>query len=330
MNYQDLYTGDDIDIAISGNIAADTIIGLSSIPKFLLPKYFYDQKGSAIFRSIMQMPEYYLTRTENEILNTYATDIVKLISVGESVFSIIEPGSGDGSKTILLLKEFLQQNARLRYMPVDISVESNEILKVSINELLPGIEIYPVNGDYYHIPLTPGLYNEGRRVILFLGSNIGNLNNSELNRFLGNISDIIHREDKVLIGFDLKKSPSVIVKAYDDPHGLTREFNFNLLLRLNRELNADFDTSVFEHHTEYNPVSGELKSFLVSNADHDVHIESVGETFHFSKWEPVFMELSRKFDIGTIETIAKSHGFRIERNFTDRSNWFVDSLWTRI
>jgi uncharacterized SAM-dependent methyltransferase len=170
----------------------------------------------------------------------------------------------------------------------------------------------------------------GGKVILFLGSNIGNLNDIEIYAFLEKIFAFTRKGDKLLIGFDLKKSPDVIMKAYHDPHGLTRDFNLNHLVRLNRELQADFNLQKFEHHTEYSPVTGMLKSFLLSTEEQEVYLRALEERFGFEKWEPVFMELSRKFDIRSIEELASAHGFRVERHFTDQRNYFVDSLWTRI
>lgn len=317
------------EVVINGNLAADTALGLSSIPKFLLPKYFYDDRGSAIFREIMNMPGYYLTACEYEILLEHSASIAAHLSEGASFLNILEPGAGDGSKTVLLLKAMVNAGIDFRFVPVDISNEANEVLRDTIIAELPEADVRPLTGDYFHMFNSSEINPGERNVIIFLGSNIGNLNNNELHLFLQNISDYTLRGDKLLIGFDLKKSPSVIMKAYDDPYGLTRKFNLNHLLRLNNELHADFDVSLFEHHTYYNPVSGELKSFLVSTAEQHIHIGAIGDTFTIGQWEPLFMEMSRKFDLHALESIAISHGFRIVKNFTDRRNWFVDSLWTR-
>lgn len=321
---------DTIDVAVFGDIVADTLLGLSSYPKYLLPKYFYDDNGSAIFREITRMPEYYLTRCESEIFAEFSSEIAGTMAEGAGFLNIIEPGSGDGSKTISLLKALSGAGRSFRFVPVDISNEANELLKSSVKTELPDIEVITHTGDY--LTIFDKIYNKPgtRNVILFLGSNIGNLGQSEMSRFLEKISGFTLSGDRVLIGFDLKKSPEIVMKAYDDPHGLTAKFNLNHLVRLNRELDADFDITMFEHHTEYNPVSGDLKSYLVSVADQTVHTGALGESFRFGRWEPVFMELSRKFDFGTIELMAAAHGFRIERNYTDSSGWFVDSLWIRI
>lgn len=321
---------DTVDVAVHGDIVADTLLGLSSYPKYLLPKYLYDDKGSAIFRDITGMPEYYLTKCETEILTEFGSEIAGKLAEGSGFLNLIEPGSGDGTKIISLLMSLYSAGRKFRFIPVDINHEANQLLRLFITAELPGLEVTPHTGDY--MTMLDGIYpREGtRNAILFLGSNIGNLNETEINRFLGRISDFSRSGDMILIGFDLKKSPEILMKAYDDPYGLTAKFNLNHLERLNRELDADFDITLFEHHTDYDPVSGELKSWLVSVVEQTIHSGTLGESFHFGKWEPVFMELSRKFDFRMIETLAAAHGFRIERNFTDRRGWFADSLWTRI
>jgi uncharacterized SAM-dependent methyltransferase len=173
-------------------------------------------------------------------------------------------------------------------------------------------------------------YSGVPKVILFLGSNIGNFSDEQLSVFLSQLSAFAHKGDKVMIGFDLKKSPDIIMKAYDDPHGHTRDFNLNLLTRLNRELDADFELNNFEQHTEYSSETGAVKSFLVSKKEQTVHFEVLNKSFNFKQWEPIFMELSRKFDLETIETLATKHGFRVKEHFTDSRNYFVDSLWEKI
>lgn len=325
-----LLWNDTADVEVHGDIAADTLLGLSSYPKYLLPKYFYDDKGSEIFREITKMPEYYLTRCETEILSEYSSEIAGTLAEGSGCLNIIEPGSGDGTKIISLLKSLYGSGRKFRFIPVDINHESNQMLRLFITGELPGVKVTPHTGDYMTMLEDMDSRQGTRNAILFLGSNIGNLNDTEIDRFLVRISDLTCSGDKVLIGFDLKKSPEIIMKAYDDPHGLTAKFNLNHLERLNRELDADFDISLFEHHTAYDPVSGELRSWLVSVVEQTIDIGALGESFRFAKWEPLFMELSRKFDFRMIESMAETHGFRIERHFTDSRGWFVDSLWTRI
>lgn len=316
-------------VAILPAIASDTTDGLSSNPKYLLSKYFYDDRGSAIFQEIMNMPEYYLTGCEMEIFETKSGSISDFMIDGSSNFNLIEFGSGDGIKTRILLKSLLDRNAYFRFFPVDISPKANDELCRSLNNEFPSLEVIPRNGDYSELIRTGRNPDEIKKVILFLGSNIGNLNDQELRLFISDISEFCNKGDMVLIGFDLKKSPSVIMKAYNDPAGYTRKFNLNHLARLNSELYADFNLRNFEHHTEYNPLSGKVKSFLISTVEQNVTVRITGQTFTFARWEPVFMELSRKFELREIESMAVSNGFRVEAVFSDHRQYFADSLWIK-
>ncbi|NOU48815.1 MAG: L-histidine N(alpha)-methyltransferase [Bacteroidales bacterium] len=311
------------------DIAADTLRGLSANPKYLLSKYFYDDTGSSIFQDIMQMPEYYLTGCEFGIFTLHKQQIAESFHEGVPGFDLIELGSGDGLKTKILLQQLVSKAINFNFYPVDISLKANNELVESLQRELPFLHVEAKTGDYFHEIKKLNGYSGLRKVILFLGSNIGNFSDIEINLFLGQLSAVCHQGDKVFIGFDLKKSPDVIMKAYSDPHGHTRRFNLNHLSRLNRELKADFQLSNFEHHADYDPVSGFTKSFLISTKEQTVHIAALEQSFHFAKWEPIFMELSRKFDLGTIENLSEKHGFVVEKNYSDPWNYFVDSLWVR-
>jgi len=311
------------------DLAADTFRGLSANPKFLLSKYFYDDMGSSIFQDIMKMPEYYLTDCEFEIFSNNKNQITDAFREGVAVFDLIELGSGDGLKTKILLKYMIDNSVSFHYIPVDISQKANNELVNSLNRELPLLNVHAKTGDYFQEVKKMNGYSGLRRVILFLGSNIGNFSDEEINLFLGQLSKLCHKGDKTLIGFDLKKSPGIILKAYNDSQGHTRRFNLNHLIRLNRELNANFDPDNFEQHTEYNPLNGKVKSFLISKTEQTVYIAFLDQSFRLKKWEPIFMELSRKFDTESIEKLAKDHGFMVGKNFTDTHNFFVDSLWIK-
>ncbi len=310
-------------------IQSDTERGLSADPKFLLPRYLYDEKGSRIFQQIMEMPEYYLTRCEMEIFTQQKENISRSFICDGSPFDLIELGSGDGLKTKVLLHYLTRKKACYRFFPVDISKRINDDLVRQLKREIPGLYTRALNGDYFLMMKELNKISKNRKVILFLGSNIGNFSDDEVNLFYHNIHQVLNPGDMVLTGFDLKKSPAVIMNAYHDPHGLTRDFNLNLLVRLNRELGADFDTTCFEQHTEYNPVSGDVKSFLVSVKKQEAEIRMLKKVFYFRKWEPVFMERSRKFDLKIISRLAGENGFRIETNFTDEKEYFMDSLWIK-
>lgn len=311
-------------------LAIDTLKGLSANPKYLLSKYFYDDEGSRIFQDIMNMPEYYLTDCEHEIFASQKEKITQAICPENKPFNMIELGSGDGLKTKILLKHFVEKEINFQYTPVDISAKANIELVKSLKKELPTLKVEAKTGDYFHKLKNLNGDASLQKIILFLGSNIGNFSENETTEFLSQLTAYSNKGDKVLIGFDLKKSPGTIINAYNDPHGHTRRFNLNHLERLNRELDANFDIQKFEQHTTYNPQSGEVKSFLISNTVQTVHIGSLAKSFRFEKWEAIFMERSRKYDCQTIEKLALNHSFKVVQNFTDQRNYFVNSLWEKI
>ena len=317
-------------IVLENELARDVLNGLTSTPKYLLPKYFYDDKGSQIFTDIMGIPEYYLTRCEKEIITTQKEALTREFSKGNPQhIELVELGSGDGQKTKVLLRHMLLREIPFSYTPVDISSDTNERLVASLAGEMPELSVNALTGDYFDVMKSLNGHPETRRIVLFLGSNIGNFSDEERSRFLGKFSSFLKKGDKVLMGFDLKKSPEVIVKAYNDPHGHTRNFNINLLLRLNRELEADFDPDYFEHHVTYDPITGAAKSYLVSTITQSIYFKKLKLTFHFKQWEPIFMEASYKFDLAAISKLARDFGFEVEDNFFDRKKYFVDTLWVK-
>ena len=329
LTYTQLENGAETATLLSG-IAADTLRGLSANPKYLLSKYFYDKDGSKIFQTIMKMPEYYLTDCEKGILSANKEFLIRIFTEGNFPFNLIELGPGDGIKTRILLKSLAVTGANFRFMPIDINKEANNELSQDLIKEIPSLIVLPGTGDYLEVIRGMNGKDNTRKVILFLGSNIGNLNDQEIKIFMKSLSEATSSGDKVLIGFDLKKSPQVIMNAYSDPNGVTRNFNLNHLLRLNRELEADFNIDKFEHHADYDPVTGNMRSYLVSADEQTVHIGVIDMSFRFRQWEPVFMELSRKFDLVEIEKMALKNGFEVERHLTDERKYFVDSLWSRI
>ncbi|HEX2921535.1 MAG TPA: L-histidine N(alpha)-methyltransferase [Bacteroidales bacterium] len=316
-------------LTILSDLASDTLEGLSSYPKYLLSKYFYDDAGSSIFQDIMKMPEYYLTGCELEIFNTHKEKIIEHFIRGNPVFDLIEPGSGDGFKTKVLLNSLIKHGSPFNYIPIDISTRANKELEESLSVEFPSLDVKVQTGDFLSVLKRMSDYSATRKIILFLGSNIGNFKEEELKEFVSHLSEIAHHDDRVMIGFDLIKDPNIILRAYDDPLGNTRRFNLNYLARLNRELGADFNLNNFQHHTEYNPQCGEVKSFLISTKAQSVYIEAFEKTFHFDRWETIFMELSRKFRLETITDYAENYGFSVIEHFLDKKGWFVDSLWVK-
>ncbi|WP_303918688.1 L-histidine N(alpha)-methyltransferase [Draconibacterium sediminis] len=311
-------------------LASDTLKGLSANPKFLLSKYFYDDEGSLIFQDIMHMPEYYLTDCESKIFSEQTSKLCLALHHKTDFFNLVELGSGDGLKTKILLKHLLEKDIKFQYTPVDISAIANQQLMESLKAELPALQVEAKTGDYFTKLKSLNGHASIPKTILFLGSNIGNFSEEETIEFIGQLAAYSNVGDKVLLGFDLKKSPKIIMDAYNDPHGHTRRFNLNHLIRLNRELDADFDIRKFEHHTTYNPQTGDVKSFLISNIEQIVRLGALEKSFRLKKWEAIFMERSRKYDLQTVEKLAANSGFKVAQNFTDGRNYFMDSLWQKI
>lgn len=303
----------------------DVIKGLSAEDKHISSKYFYDKNGDKIFQQIMHMDEYYLTNAELEIFNTHKNQIASIFSPDNAPFNLIEFGAGDGLKTKVLLDELLNNEVPFDYVPIDISQNALDLLKDSLQKEMPELSFKGVQGDYFEVLNRLKESNGKRNVVLFLGSNIGNFTNDEAHAFLSDISSKLNPADLLLIGVDLKKDPRKILLAYNDPNGITAEFNYNLLRRINRELGGNFDVDAFEHHPTYDPVTGECKSALLSKIEQTVVIED--STFHFAQWEPIHTEISRKYSVKQLHKLANSSGFTVVKDLFDANHYFVDSIW---
>ena len=308
--------------------AEDVLRGLSSTPKALSSKYFYDDEGSRLFQEIMKLPEYYLTGCESEIFSTQGEAIYRSFANGDNAFDLIELGAGDGTKTALLVDEFLKHNADISYSPIDISQEALDALTKKFTAEFPALKMETLNGDYFKI--LKSLKNGGgrRKVLLFLGSNIGNFSREQSVDFFGQLRVVMNDNDLLFVGFDLQKDPHVIAAAYDDPQGVTARFNLNLLTRINNELGGDFDVDKFAHYANYRPIEGSARSFLISREKQTVSIAALERSFDFDQWEAVFMEISQKYSMPMIESLANASGFEIKQNFFDSRNYYCDSLWT--
>ncbi len=307
--------------------AQDVLEGLSATNKHLSSKYFYDDNGSRIFQEIMHMPEYYLTDSEFEILSLQAKQIIDSVGFNQP-FNIIELGAGDGFKTFKLLEYLVNQEIDFHYVPIDISQEAIDSLSSKLLERLPNLSIQAKRGDYFEM-LQDLKQSETPSLLLFLGSNIGNYLEDKANELLTLFQENMKKGDKLLIGVDLKKNPLIIQKAYLDDGGITKKFNLNLLLRINRELGADFKIDDFEFYSYYNPDTGNVKSYIVSLRNQKVHIKTLDTTFDFRYDELIWTELSKKYSLEEIEKLAKNNGFSIQQNFLDCKHYFVDSLWEK-
>lgn len=312
---------------LHSTFAQDILNGLRSQPKKLSSKYFYDKKGDALFQQIMRMPEYYLTDCEYEILDEYKGAILKLI--GDRRFDLIELGAGDGLKTKLLLEHFVSQQADFTYCPIDISADVLQQLEADVAKRWPSLECKQMPGDYFAMLGELENRSHARKVILFLGSNIGNLTPLEAQGFIRKIQEHMAPGDLLITGFDLKKDPAVILDAYSDPAGITAAFNLNLLERINKELGGNFDLDQFKHWEAYNPITGATKSYIVSKTKQTIHIKALDQDFELDAWEAIDVELSQKFSLAEIEALAKETGFEVVQHFTDQRDYFVDSVWQK-
>lgn len=311
----------------SHELALSVLEGLSKNPKGLPSRLFYDDKGSEIFKKIMELPEYYPTRCEAEILGERGSEISKFL--GDGKYNIIELGCGDGAKTILFLNSLIAASKKFNFVPLDIS-------EAAVNFLIKNLK-----KEYGELPFdVKGLvaeYFQGlgwlsqnaseQNMVMFLGSNIGNFNKSTALRFLRSLWHSLNNDDLVLIGFDLKKDLDILYDAYNDSQGVTKEFNYNVLDRINEMLGGNFDRKNFQHQGLYNVQTGAMESYLISQNHHHVYIEELGKSFEFKPWEAIHMEYSYKYLPSDIEFLAKNTGFEIVENFTDGKGYFIDSLW---
>lgn len=312
------------------SFAEDVLAGLASTPKSLSSKYFYDDEGSRLFMEIMKLPEYYLTKSEFEIFSDQTAAIFDAFAAGVSEFDLIELGAGDGTKTAVLIDHFLKQDVDFTYTPIDISKEACDALSAKFHIEFPKLKIDTRHGDYFRILKTLKGESSRRKILLFLGSNIGNFNPDQAVDFFRQLRSVMHDNDLLFIGFDLQKDPHVILDAYDDSQGVTAAFNLNLLTRMNSELGANFDVSKFSHYAIYRPVECAARSFLISREKQTVFIEALNHSFEFDQWEAIFMEISQKFSAAMIKKIADESGFEIDRTFFDGKNYYCNSLWRPI
>ncbi|CAN5482356.1 L-histidine N(alpha)-methyltransferase [soil metagenome] len=309
------------------SFSEDVLAGLSATPKWLSSKYFYDDEGTRLFQEIMKLPEYYLTGCESEIFSTQTDAIFRSFANGGGGFDLIELGAGDGTKTAVLIDHFLKQNTDISYSPIDISQEALDALSAKFTTEFPSLKMETRTGDYFKILESLKNASGRRKILLFLGSNIGNFDRDHAIVFFRHLRAVMNADDLLFIGFDLQKDPHVIVPAYDDAAGITAAFNLNLLKRINRELGGDFDLDKFTHYANYRPVEGSARSFLISRERQTVHISALNRSFEFDQWEAVFMEISQKYSLRMIESIARESGFEIKQNFFDSRKYYCDSLW---
>ena len=299
----------------------DVANGLRRNPKAIPPKYFYDQQGSLLFEEICQQPEYYLTRTEAAILARRAPEIIK--AVGDC--TIVELGSGSSVKTRLLLDECQRRHYQTRYVPIDISASMLEATARSLTDQYPRLRVEALAAEY--LTGLTALPMASRRLVLFLGSNLGNFSPAEQEQLFTSLARALQAGDFLLLGIDLRKSIGMLEPAYNDAAGVTAAFNLNLLRRMNRELQASFDLSRFSHVAFYNSAQHQIEMHLRSNREQYVVIQDLDLQVSFKTEETIHTEISRKFDLEEITAQLAPFGFQRHKHWTDERAWFAVCLF---
>jgi len=307
---------------LASPIVEEVLRGLNTRPRRLPPKLFYDAEGSRLFDEITETPEYYPTRTERSMLQEFAGEMVR--QAGKNL-TLIELGAGSASKTQLLIQALLRRQLRAEFYPVDVSSSALQGALASLNGHFPRLRVGPIVADYTHrLPELNSL--AGRKLVLFLGSTIGNFEPDEAEAFLKNVRRALAPGDALLIGFDLIKDADVLHHAYNDAQGVTARFNKNVLARINRELGGTFDLDAFEHVAFWNRRKSRIEMHQESAYEQTVWIEDLGRGFHFDRGERIHTENSYKFNMSSIERLLKRAGFKLERSWTDPRGWFCEAL----
>ena len=294
---------------------SEAIAGLSSTPRTLPCKYFYDARGAALFQKISELPEYYLTRAELQILDRYCGDIAR--ALGPNI-ELIGLGTGAGTKTRILLEKL---EAPAAYIPVDISKKQLERSTASFRKIFPTLEILPVCADYLEPIRLPSPARQAlRKIVYFPGSTIGNFDPDAARQFLQRVANHCRRGGGLLIGVDLQKDRHVLERAYNDSAGVTAQFNLNLLARANRELGADFDLEQWRHYAVYNSTESRIEIYLISEIDQTVRVQD--RQFDFRAGERIATEYSYKYTKESVIELTREAGFDFSQMWTDDARWF--------
>ena len=306
------------------DFAHDVWEGLTSTPKRLSCRYFYDEEGSALFEEICELPEYYVTRTELAILDEHSAEIASLFP--EAV-GLVELGSGSALKTRLLMQALIERHGRLHFIPIDISRSALEESSMSLVKQFDELEILAVAGEY-----TDGLEylkqnTVERRLILWLGSNIGNFERPEAAAFFHRVHDAMEPDDRFLVGIDLRKDRAILEAAYDDSRGVTARFNKNILKRVNAQLGGHFDLDRFRHLARYDDELGRVEMHLVASTSHAVAVDALELQVEFAEGETIHTENSYKYSQQEIEELTARSAFHLERQWFDADHRFSLNLF---
>ncbi len=314
-------TDDDVFI---NNFSDDVKKGLTSELKYLPFVYFYDHIGSQLFEKICELPEYYLTRTETDILEANANDIVSKFT---EKTVLVELGSGSSVKTRILIEAFLERQSLAHYTPIDVSHQMLEESSCSLLEKYPGLEINAIVARYNEGIDQLNIQTDQQNLITWLGSSIGNFDRSEVTTLLQHIQGIMLPNDRLLIGIDLQKEKTILENAYNDAQGVTAAFNLNLLTHVNRELGANFNLEDFEHQAVYNEEIGRIEMYLVSNIDQKIILSKLDLEISFKANETIHTENSFKYSLDGIEMLAEENGLYVEQQWFDSERLFSLNLF---
>jgi dimethylhistidine N-methyltransferase len=305
--------------------AEDVRASLGTVPRSVSPKYFYDDLGSALFEAITRLPEYYLTRVERDLLASYAREIVGGF---DEPLELVELGSGSSLKTRLLIDAILEHQPALTYHPIDISAEAVTESSLALTGAYETLRVAAYAGDYFPLLRAKRVLTRDRVLALFLGSNIGNFAPREARTLLELLAGALRRGDGLLLGYDLKKDPSILELAYDDPTGVTAAFNKNLLARMNRELGADFDLTSFRFHAHWDEDEGAIQSFLTSTRAQRVAVPGAELVIDFAAGDAIHTESSYKFSRAEIVSLASACGFVERTTYADPGGRYALAVFT--
>ncbi len=308
------------------SFAEDVGRGLGMRPYTLMPKYFYDDLGSALFEAITHLPEYYLTRVERDLLATYGPQIVASF---DAPLELVELGSGSATKTRLIIDAILERQDTLTFHPIDISPDALIESSAALVGALEALHVRAYAGDYFTLLRAKRVQTRERVLALFLGSNIGNFEPAPARELFALLGETLQPGDGLLIGYDLKKERSILELAYDDPTGVTAAFNKNLLARINRELGGDFDLRHFSFFARYDERDGVVRSHLRADRAVTVHIPGAGVDVAFEAGETIHTESSYKFQRDEMIALVLPFGFTERRTFTDAAGRYALSLLVR-
>jgi dimethylhistidine N-methyltransferase len=315
-------------IIMNERFAQDIKDGLQKTNKSIPSTYFYNERGTWLYHQIMQLPEYYLSHCETAILEQKKEAMLSHFSSGNKAFNLIDLGAGDGSKTKILLEDFLKKEINFRYTPIDLSPSILSALSESLDAAFPSLDYTAMQKDYWLAleELQETSNKKVRKVALFLGANIGNLTDENVLLFLQKLKNTLNKGDLILIGFDLKKRPEIIYQAYLDTKGTTAAFNLNLLHRINQEFDANFKPNYFRFYPYYNPQTGEVMSHLVSQKQQTVQIKKLDLEIEFDQWEAIHTEVAKKYTLNQINQLISTTGLQLKEHFLDDKSYFVNTL----